>query len=504
MARFRPAALVCAVLLIPAARAADPGPLDRSLAVQTAMAQARDLLTANKSAEAVAALEKQLPNADGSRGFLDLLRSAYAAEVKRLQLAGADPKAVTDVRTKLTLLGGSAEPPAAEAPPAAPAPAVVPAPVVATAEAAPKPVEEPNKALEALKQAKDLFNQARSEPSKFGPAAKLFAAAFLGKVQMSPDQMAAWAYCRVKVAADQLNRSTDPAVAAEVAVEVEEALKLAPDNAGLHKVGTELIASARRKAGGAQPRPTAAPAAADGWETVETASFRVRHRGQRAQAEALARAAEAKREEVFTRWSGPPGGAWEPKCEVVLHPTADAFAGATRQPARSTGRATVKLNGGRPVERRIDLRTDDETAAVDALPRELTYVVLADLFPSAAPPRWAEAGMAVLACSQAEVDRYHQTLAKCYQGGELFPVEALFDVKNPPAERLTGFTVESVSLVAYLVKAKGERAFTAFLRDSQRYGLASALKRQYGMADAKQLGDAWMQSELSVARAQAP
>ena len=218
----------------------------------------------------------------------------------------------------------------------------------------------------------------------------------------------------------------------------------------------------------------------------------------------MARAAEAKRDEVFARWSGPPGGAWEPKCEVVLHPTADAFAKATRQPAQATGRASVKLDSGRAVERRIDLRADDEAAGVDALPRELTYVVLADLFPSAAPPRWAEAGMAVLACSPAEVERYRRTLAKCYQGGELFPVEALFEMKAPPAERLTGFTVESVSLVAYLVKSKGERAFTAFLRDSQRYGLASALKRQYGMSDAKQLGDAWMQSELSVARAQAP
>lgn len=493
MARFCPVALVCAVLLTPTARAADPGPIDRGLAVQSAMADAKDLLTANKSAEAVTALEGQLPNADGSRAFLDLLRSAYVAEVKRLQLAGADPKRVADVRTKLSLLGGAAEPAAA------PAPAVPPAPVVAASE----PAAEPNPALESLKQAKDLFNQARSEPSKFGPAAKLFAAAFLGKVQMTPEQMAAWAYCRVRVAADQLNRSADPAAAAEVAAEVEEALKLAPDNAGLQKVGTELIATARRKAGGAQARPSAVPAA-DGWEAVETASFRVRHRGQRARAEALARAAEAKRDEVFARWSGPPGGAWEPKCEVVLHPTATAFATATRQSAQATGRATVKLDAGRAVERRIDLRADDETAGVDALPRELTYVVLADLFPSAAPPRWAEAGMAVLACSPAEVERYRQTLAKCYQGGELFPVEALFELKAPPAERLTGFTVESVSLVAYLVKAKGERAFTAFLRDSQRYGLASALKRQYGMSDAKQLGDAWMQSELSVARAQAP
>jgi hypothetical protein len=477
MARFCPAALACALLVVSTVRAADPGPISHSLAVQSAMAVARDLLAANKSTEAVAALEMQLTNADGSRAFLDLLRTAYAAEAKRLQQSGADPKRVADLRTKLSLLGGPAEPVVAASPPAA----------------------EPNKALDALKQAKDLFNQARSEPSKFAPAAKLFAAAFLGKVQMTHDQMAAWAYCRVRVAADQLNRTTDPAAAAAVAAEVEDALKLAPDNAGLQKVGAELIAAARQRAGGATARPPAA-----GWETVETASFRVRYRGQRAQAEALAQAAETKREEVFARWSGPAGGAWEPKCEVVLHPTADAFAQATHQSAQTTGRAVVKLSGGRAVERHIDLRADDATAAVDALPRELTYVILADLFPSAAPPKWAEAGMAVLACSPAEVERYRHTLAKCYQGGELFPVDSLFVLKAPPAARLTGFTVESVSLVAYLVKAKGEKAFVTFLRDAQRYGVASALKQQYGLSDAKQLGDAWMQSELSVARAQAP
>ncbi len=496
MARFRPAALVCA-LALPALQAADPGPIDRTLAVQKAMAEAKDLLTANKSAEAVAVLEGQLPNADGSRAFLDLLRSAYAAEVKRLQLAGADPKRVADVRTKLALLGGG--------PDGGVEPRRLPAPVVAASpEPAPKPAEDGNKALDALKQAKDLFLQARSEPGKYGSAAKLFAAAFLGKVQMTPEQMAAWAYCRVRVAADRLNHSTDPATAAEVAAEVEDALKLAPDNAGLQKAGHDVIAAARQRAGGAQPRPAAAFPAADGWEVVETASFRVRHRGLRPQAEALARAAEAKREELFARWSGPPGGAWEPKCEVVLHPTADAFARATGQPAAATGRATVKLEAGRAVERRIDLRADDPAAADDALPRELTCVVLADLFPTAAPPRWAEAGMAVLACSPAELERYRRTLARCYRDGELFPVESLVELKAPPAERATGFYVESVSLVAFLVKSKGEKAFTTFLRDAQRYGLSAALKRQYGVADARQLGDAWMQSELSVTRAQAP
>jgi hypothetical protein len=497
MPRLRPVALTClALALAPALRAAD---LDHTLALQQAMAEARELLTANKTSAAVAVLEKQLASADGNRGYLELLRSAYAAEVKRLQLANADPKQVADIRTKLSLLGGSAPAPA---PP--PMPAVTPAP-----SSPPKPVAAPpspvslaaaGEALDTLRQAATLFNEASSDPKKFGLASRLFKSAFTKRVEMTPEQLAAWAYCRIRLAADELNHAgKDPTAANQVIAEVEDALKLAPTNAKLQQVGAEVIAAARKR-GGSRP----ASPAADGWDVVETASFRVRHHGQRALADAVARAAEAKRTGIFTRWSGPPGGAWRPKCDITLHATADAFARATRQPAAATGHAEVKLDGGRAVARRIDLRADDPTAADNALPRELTTVVLADLFPTAAPPRWAEAGMAVLAASPAEVDRYRRTLSRCYRGGELFPVESLLTLKAPTTDRATAFYVESVSLVNFLVRWKGEKAFTAFLRDAQRYGVPSALNRQYGVNDAKQLEDLWTRSELSVSRGQTP
>jgi hypothetical protein len=477
--------------------------LDHTLALQQAMAEARELLTANKTSAAVAVLEKQLASADGNRGYLELLRSAYAAEVKRLQLANADPKQIADIRTKLSLLGGSAP---ATAPPPPPMPAVTPAPSSqpkpAAAPAPPSPIglAAAGEALDTLRQAATLFNEASSDPKKFGLASRLFKSAFTKRVEMTPEQLAAWAYCRIRLAADQLNHSgNDRAAADQVIAEVEDALKLAPTNARLQQFGTEVIAAARKR-GGSRP----AASVADGWDVVETASFRVRHHGQRALADAVAQAAEAKRTDIFTRWSGPPGGAWQPKCEITLHATADAFAQATHQPAAATGHAEVKLDGGRAVARRIDLRADDATAANDALPRELTTVVLADLFPTTAPPRWAEAGMAVLAASPAELDRYRRTLSRCYRGGELFPVESLLTLKTPAADRATAFYVESVSLVNFLVRWKGEKAFTAFLRDVQRYGSPAALKRQYGVNDAKQLEDLWTRSELSVSRGQTP
>ncbi len=471
MPRFSPAVLLFA-LAIPAL-AAEP---DSSLALHKAIADARALLDVRKSAEAVELLEKHVATADGNKAFLDVLRAAYAAEALRADTS--DPKHAADLRTKLALLGG----------PPAEVPAAVP---TAAAPASP----------DVLRQAATLFNEARAEPRKYGPAAKLFAAAFLGRVEMTQEQLAAWAYCRVRLAAEDLNRGgADPSA---VIAEVDEALRLAPSNAGLQKFVGEVTAAARHRGGKAQaafptPSPVAtAPGAGDG---VETASFRVR--GTRAAAEVIARAAEAKRDEIFARWSGPPGAAWSPKCEIVLHASADSFAQATRQPAAATGFAVVRLDAGRVVERRIDLRADDDTAAENALPRELTHVVLADLFRDQPPPKWAEIGMAALATSPAEVHRVRTTLSRCYANGELYPLDAMLDLKSPPAERLTGFYVGSVSLVDFLVKWKGDKAFTTFLRDSQRYGLPSAMKRQYGVTDAKQLEAVWSRSELTVSRGQ--
>ncbi len=69
-------------------------------------------------------------------------------------------------------------------------------------------------------------------------------------------------------------------------------------------------------------------------------------------------------------------------------------------------------------------------------------------------------------------------------------------VKTPEASQVTNFHVASVSLVKFLVHQKGERAFTSFLRDTSRYGAASAVQRQYGVSDLAQLDQVWKESVL--------
>lgn len=303
-------------------------------------------------------------------------------------------------------------------------------------------------------------------------------------------QREAWAFSRIKLVAESLMQPGADLTAGEK--EVVEALALVPGSAEVQKLGTSVLALARRTPPVESPIATAIATPED----ATIGNFTVKG-GTPELAEKVAATAEKLRGEIFERWSGPPGGAWTPKCEIVIHVTAADYTRETQQSAERTGHSSVKLAEGKVLERRLDLRADDESLLANTLPRELTHVILADLFPFTPPPKWAEEGMAVLAGSPEEVSRYSRTMVKCAREGKLFTVAALLDMKEfPAADKITGFCCGGVSLTEYLVKLKGEKHFTTFLRDCQRYGSSSGLKRQYGFESPKALQDAWLKASM--------
>ena len=74
--------------------------------------------------------------------------------------------------------------------------------------------------------------------------------------------------------------------------------------------------------------------------------------------------------------------------------------------------------------------------------------------------------------------------------------------RDNPADRVTEFYVESASLVSFFVKWKGEREFTTFLREAERYGFSGALTKHYGIKDVQQLETTWKKAALATARGQ--
>ena len=498
--------VIAAALLLalsPRSSATDPAldSIDRAILVQKAMADAKDYLAANDPAAAAAALEAQLPHANVNRTYLELLRKAYDGELQKLRLAPTMNLARHDaIAKRLTILNGT------NAPVAAPAPEIVPAVAANALPPVVEPVVVPVSAVEIkptdewLKSAARLFNQGTSDPTKYREAANLFANAQRERAALSAEQLAAWAYCRVKVAADDLNQPTATVdMARTVEADVREALSLVPGNAGLQKAGEKVLASARLMTGG-----TSKPASSDSWAIVDAANVRIRHRGADALAQAIAKAAGQYRQSITAKWFGPAGADWTPKCEITLHPTAAAFASATGLSPQAAGRADVTLENGSITSRRIDLRADDPTIQEIALPRELAHIVLAELFPAKPPPRWAEEALAIHSTNAAEVNRYLQATTRLAADGQLPTApELLASTGFPNADRITGFYVASVGIADFLIEKKGDRAFAAFLTDAQRYGIENALRRQYNLTPA-QLESAWRRANPSAVRGQSP
>jgi len=251
-----------------------------------------------------------------------------------------------------------------------------------------------------------------------------------------------------------------------------------------------------------QPQPKLAPPAAEipeGWEMLESGSFRVYHSKSAVKAAAVLKAAEQQRTATFEKWSGPIASDWSPRCDVWLYSTANEYAKATGKAVNSSGHASVGIHNGQVQKRRLDLRLDDAGLIDATLPRETAYVVVADLFPEQAPPRWADIGMSITAAAPAEVSRYMRSLPKVLQEKKLIGVGELLKMTDfPDAERITPFYVESVSLVDYLVKLKGPKAFALYLREAPRRGYEEALQRHYGIKDAKELQERWVKFALGA------
>jgi hypothetical protein len=132
------------------------------------------------------------------------------------------------------------------------------------------------------------------------------------------------------------------------------------------------------------------------------------------------------------------------------------------------------------VSRRIDLRGDHPRMLSTVLPHEVTHVLLAYRFGAPVPP-WATEGMAVLGEPTESVRRHLLDLPGYRRDGSLWSARQLLEMDNYPPTSLYGpFYAQSVSLVDFLVRAKGGQAFTQFVRACQQEGCTKALAAHYG------------------------
>lgn len=522
---------LCLAVFLPVG--ADDRAVLNALALQQSMEKAQHFLLEGKSGLAVEVLESQLARVQGHAPFLRLLRKAYRAHITSLWLRREDASARNYLDRLCVIEPGAAQDPTLRPPettgkgiPTPPTPPMTekvqpplpdfaanhppkkevvpspktaipsrPRPLLVRGQMEDAPAVDPfdpafrrptsntlyDLARSYLKQADDAFGR-----RAYGQAGLLFEKAFQSDRAVAAPSRDRWAYCLLHDVVEKLNAADLPPVhLTRLKDQVEGAVRMAPN---LGDTGRWLLKEIDRRT-----QPAAAPLRvavrhhgrnAQGWMVAESENFIVFHREDPDFAERVARVAETTRRAMAHKWFGKEEAAWTPKCEVILHPTAEDYTKMTGVPGTSPGHARIESDpsGQRVVGRRLDLRCDQNGLVEAVLPHEATHVVLAGRFGKHPVPRWADEGIAVLSEPTHKIEQHRRNLLREAQAGKLFALKQLMEMNDyPHPKRIGAFYAQSVFLVDFLTRAKGPVVFTAFVRDGLDTGWDGALRRHYGL-----------------------
>ena len=163
---------------------------------------------------------------------------------------------------------------------------------------------------------------------------------------------------------------------------------------------------------------------------------------------------------------------WQPKCKVVLHATRQSYLNAVEHGGSQTiGSSTISLSGGRVTQRRIDLLAANPEQGLAALPHELVHVLFADAFPTTAPPKWAEEGLALMMDPADKRARHARDLAAAFRSRSTLPLTRLLvDADYPAASQRAEFYAQSLSLVEFLTQLDSPKQFLRFVKLSTEQG----------------------------------
>lgn len=231
----------------------------------------------------------------------------------------------------------------------------------------------------------------------------------------------------------------------------------------------------------------------DQWIAHETDNFCIYCTGQTNAVQIGARC-ESLLVEVSRKWLGASAETkWSARCCVVVHASLAGYLQAVGRGGQQTlGCSSIGIDCQKVVSRRIDIRGDWPNALAEALPHELTHVVIADAFADHAMPRWADEGIAVLSDSNEKQGRHRQDLMLALRQQMTVPLgQLMVETESPSTQQRPAFYGQSASLVDFLVERGTPSDFFAFVRQASRQGYDSALRERYGIRDVAQLEQLW-------------
>ncbi len=225
---------------------------------------------------------------------------------------------------------------------------------------------------------------------------------------------------------------------------------------------------------------------------AESDNFRIHSYRNGPHAAELATRVEKMRSELQSVWlTGGADTQWQPRCEIVLHPTRAKYQQAVGGGAQTSGSSFIRYHRGRMQTRRIDLLVFAD-GTMSALPHELTHVVLADRFKGRQPPRWVDEGVATLADSHEKRRLHHRDCQSALSSGKALRMMEILNLDQfTSAEQVPAFYGQSLVLVRFLASRDDLDTIIDFAETAMDDGYNRALQTHYGIESVATLERQW-------------
>lgn len=222
----------------------------------------------------------------------------------------------------------------------------------------------------------------------------------------------------------------------------------------------------------------------DGWTVTESPNFQVWSRLPRSEALTVNQQCEVLRTQLRRRWAPELDETpWRPPCIVVIHAAEAPYLQAIgAREGASVACTTVTVNGGEIIFRRIDLRGDLAGWKVNALPHELTHVVISDVVTDRPLPQWLHEGIAMTSESSGLQQQRLDLLRSAAREQRLPPLQDLFAPHRMASRANTELHYSaSFALVLHLRQWGDDEQLLRFARLSRDEGSSAALASVYGV-----------------------
>ncbi len=226
---------------------------------------------------------------------------------------------------------------------------------------------------------------------------------------------------------------------------------------------------------------------------AETDNFRIQCCTSSDRVREIGELCEQLRTRLQRLWIPNSNGHWQPRCEVVVHSSFASYCLELGPSSEQTsGCATIQLDQGKVVRRRIDLRSDSTTCITDSLPHELTHVVLADRFSTKRIPAWADEGIAMLSESSGKLRIRMEELQSVMADGRTIQLRELVTMTNGPSPRIRdAFYGQSVTFAAMLLDRGTPEQLLQFVESGEQQGYDHALHDVYGLQSWTSIEQDW-------------